>query len=67
MLMLYLQKSVIACQMVATYNCTKREVGQIFPGQILKLPLAVPSPNLSKLNKRQFYVMLTARTKNIYS
>ena len=42
------------------YNCTKREVGPIFPGQLLKLPLVIPSLNLSIFNKRRYYIMLIA-------
>ena len=39
-----------------TYNCTKREVGPVFPGQLIRLPLVVPS-----LSKRHYgCIMLTA-------
>ena len=48
-----------------SYNCTKREVGPVFPGQLLKLSLIVPSLSSSTVKKKHYYVMLTARTQNI--
>ena len=42
-------------------DCTKREVGPVFPGQLLKLYLEVPSLISSVVNKRHYqYIMLTA-------
>ena len=50
-----------------TYNCTKRDVGSIFPGQLLKLSLTIPSLNFdsSLINKNHKYVMLSARTQSL--
>ena len=46
-------------------NCCKREVGPIFPGQQLKLPLVIPSLNSSTSNKGHHYIMLTAKTQGM--
>ena len=48
------------CTSNNTYNCTKREVGPVFPGQLLKLSLVVPSLNSSTVKRHYQYIMLTA-------
>ena len=55
------------CTDSSSYNCTKREVGPVFPGQLLKLPLMIPSLNSPTWNKDHYYTMLTARTQGIPS
>ena len=46
------------------YNCSKREYGPVFPGQLLKLPLVIPSLSSCTLNKRHYrHIMLTATHK----
>ena len=55
------------CTSNSSYNCTIREVGPVFPGQLLKLPLMIPSLNSPTLNKDHYYTMLTARTQGIPS
>ena len=53
------------CTSNSDLNCSEHEVGPVFPGQQLKLPLMIPSLNSPTLNKEHQYIMLTARIQGM--